>query len=123
MLARALRTKRAQTHVHKLRSSSKELVFQSSKIAFGFRDYNAELYNQDATLTLTLDARTDRLTRIQDYLSMNGLPPLTEDQRSDLEFQITTEEIKSTIKSLPNRKTQALTGLLKRTTQRSPRYF
>lgn len=92
-------------HVQKLRklcSSSGETVFQSSKIASGFCSYYAELYNLDASLTL--DARTTRLTKIRDYLSMNGLPPLTDDQWLDLESLITTEELEATIKSLPNGK-------------------
>lgn len=44
MLARALRAKQAQTQIHKLSSSSGELMFQSSKIALRFGNYFASLY-------------------------------------------------------------------------------
>lgn len=62
MLVRAIRKKRAQTYVHKLRSSSGEMVFQSSKIASGFCNYYAELYNLDTNHSL--DAQAAKLTGI-----------------------------------------------------------
>lgn len=73
MLARALRTKRAKMQVHKLRSSTGDMTFHSFKIAAGFQDYYADLYNLDANITP--DTKVTRLTKIRDYLSINGLPP------------------------------------------------
>lgn len=45
MLARAIRKKHAQTYIQKLCSPSGEVSIQSSKIASGFQDYYARLYN------------------------------------------------------------------------------
>lgn len=111
VLARALHTKRAQMQVHKLRSSTGDMTFKSSKIAAWFRDYYADLYNLDANITP--DAKVTRLTKICDYLSINGLPPLTENQQTDLDSPITTAEIESTIKSLPNGKSPGPDGFTK----------
>lgn len=104
MLAGALHLKRAQTHGHKLRSSSKHsnLVFHSSKIASRFRSYYAELYNLDTSLSPS--AKDIRLEGIREYLSTINLLCLTNEQWSDMDSPMTVEETESIVKSLPNGK-------------------
>lgn len=62
---------------------------------------------------MTSDTRATRLTEIRDYLSTTGQPPLTDDQRLDLQSPITTKEIESTVKSLSDGKSPGLDGFTK----------
>lgn len=111
MLARALRSKRVQTFVHKLHSSSGEVMVQSSKIALGFHDYYAELYNLGSDLSP--GAQSVKLARTHNYLSTAGLPHLTHEQRTTMESPITLVEVKSTVRSLPNVKSPGPDGFTK----------
>lgn len=98
----------AQTYVQKLRSPSGEITAQSSKIASGFQEYYAQLYN--LTPDQSLDTQTPRSVAIRDYLTSAAVPPLNTDQRADLELQITPGEIESIVKSLPNGKSPGPDG-------------
>lgn len=61
MLARALRKRHAQTYIQKLHTTSGELTIQSSKIASGFRDYYATVYNLDSELPPALKDTRQRV--------------------------------------------------------------
>lgn len=63
-------------------------------------------------MTITND-KADKASKIQEYLHSYGLPPLTEDQQTELDTPITVEEIVSTIKALPNGKSPGPDGYTK----------
>ncbi|KAM4675778.1 uncharacterized protein O3C94_008377 [Discoglossus pictus] len=94
MLAKKLKTQRANSFIPKISNKSNKLVFKPNEIAETFRQFYEELYSAP-----THSGSKAHNSQIGSFLNSTELPQIEKTRAEDLTRPITLEEIKEAIKT------------------------
>ena len=87
--------KREWTQINKIRNEKGELTADTTEIQRIIRDYYKQLYAN----------RMDNMEKMDKFLEKYNLPRLSQEERENINRQITSNEIETVIKNLPTNRT------------------
>lgn len=109
LLARALKKKKNNNYVEKIRTKSGEIRHRTGDIANTFQEFYGGLYA--INIKKAQDTKGSKSERTKKFLKEARLPRITESDKSMLEEPISELEIKKAIQEIPNGKSPGPDGL------------
>ena len=92
-LGRLIKKKREKSQINKIRNENGEITTDNTEIQRIIRDYYQQLYAN----------KMDNLEEMDEFLEKHNLPKWNQEETENLNRHITTMEIETVIKNLPNK--------------------